>query len=156
MGYVGLPLVLCFGRKGYSSNWNDIDQSKVDVLANGRSYIKPYSCWTCSKRDYFTPFYPTHDFSKVSECDAILIAVPTPLNKNREPELQYIVRRVNRVTPISEGQLIVLESSTYPGTTDELVVPYWKKRIQSQSRFFVGFRQNEKIPIIRIIVQKQF
>jgi UDP-N-acetyl-D-glucosamine dehydrogenase len=148
MGYVGLPLVLCFVEKGIRAIGIDIDQSKVDVLANGRSYIKHILAERVQNAITSRLFTPTTDFSKVSECDAILIAVPTPLNKNREPELQYIVATCESMYPyIRKGQLIVLESSTYPGTTDELVVPILEKSGFKVNRdFFVGFSPEREDP----------
>jgi len=148
MGYVGLPLVLCFVEKGIRAIGIDIDQSKVDILANGKSYIKHIHSERVQNAITSRLFTPTTDFSKVSECDAILIAVPTPLNKNREPELQYIVATCESMYPyIRKGQLIVLESSTYPGTTDELVVPILEKSGFKVNRdFFVGFSPEREDP----------
>jgi len=148
MGYVGLPLVLCFVEKGIRAIGIDIDQSKVDILANGKSYIKHILAGRVQHAIASCLFTPTTDFSKVSECDAILIAVPTPLNKNREPELQYIVATCESMYPyIRRGQLIVLESSTYPGTTDELVVPILEKSGFKVNRdFFVGFSPEREDP----------
>jgi UDP-N-acetyl-D-glucosamine dehydrogenase len=148
MGYVGLPLVLCFIEKGFRAVGIDIDKSKIDALASGKSYIKHIRSERIQKAISSQLFIPTTDFSKANECDAILIAVPTPLNKHREPEMQYIVSTCESLYPyIRKEQLIVLESSTYPGTTDEIVVPILEKSGFKVDRdFYVGFSPEREDP----------
>jgi UDP-N-acetyl-D-glucosamine dehydrogenase len=148
MGYVGLPLVLCFTEKGFRTIGIDIDQSKVDALVNGKSYIKHIRSERIQKAISLQLFIPTSDFSKAIECDAILIAVPTPLNKNREPEMKYIISTCESIYPrLRKGQLIVLESSTYPGTTDEIVVPILEKSgLKVDQDFYVGFSPEREDP----------
>ena len=122
LGYVGLPLLYCFIEKGFRAIGFDIDKSKVDSLGKGKSYIKHIPAQRIGAAITSGKFNPTTDFAKVSECDAVLIAVPTPLNKNREPEMDYIVSTCEAMYPyIRKEQVIVLESSTYPGTTAEVV-----------------------------------
>lgn len=148
LGYVGLPLNLCFVEKGFRSIGFDIDRSKVDSLMSGRSYIKHISSQRIAKAVQSKLFSATADFSKLSECDAILIAVPTPLNKNREPEMEYIVSTSEAIYPhLRKGQLIVLESTTYPGTTVEVVVPILEKSgLKADRDFFVAFSPEREDP----------
>jgi UDP-N-acetyl-D-glucosamine dehydrogenase len=123
LGYVGLPLALMFGESGYSVTGFDIDRKKIDVLRSGGTYIcriPEEDIAAARKRG----FQPTTEFSHISDMDAIIICVPTPLNDYREPDLSYITSTVRSVAPyVRPGQLIVLESTTYPGTTEEVVIP---------------------------------
>ncbi len=120
LGYVGLPLSLQFARCGANVTGLDIDSAKVDALNAGRSYIKHIapehiSAMLASKR-----FAASTDFSRIRSCDAVIICVPTPLNKNREPDISYIVDTGKAIAPhLRPGTVVVLESTTYPGTTDE-------------------------------------
>ncbi|HVV01367.1 MAG TPA: nucleotide sugar dehydrogenase [Verrucomicrobiae bacterium] len=120
LGYVGLPLSFQFARSGVSVLGLDIDNSKVEALAAGRSYIKhisPESVVEVTKQGTFSA---SSDFSLVRSVDAVIICVPTPLNKNREPDISYIVATGRNIAPhLQKGALVVLESTTYPGTTDE-------------------------------------
>ena len=119
LGYVGLPLILCFAEKGFTCLGLDIDAKKTEALMRGESYIKHIPAERIQAAVCSGKFTATTDFSRAGECDAILIAVPTPLNKNREPDVQYIVSSCEAIAPyMRKGQLVVLESSTYPGTTD--------------------------------------
>jgi UDP-N-acetyl-D-glucosamine dehydrogenase len=148
MGYVGLPLILCFIEKGFRAIGIDIDKKKIDTIRNGKSYIKHIPEERILNAMNSNLFIPTTEFSKVNDCDAILIAVPTPLNKNREPEMEYIVHTCESMYPhIRKEQLIVLESSTYPGTTDEVVVPILEKSgLKVDRDFFVGFSPEREDP----------
>lgn len=122
MGYVGLPLALAFCDKGFSVLGFDVDQSKVDKLHAGEMYIRhlgPERLQEAVKND---KLHATTEFSRLAEVDAILIAVPTPLTLQREPDMRYIVSTAEQIRDrLRKGQLVVLESTTYPGTTDELV-----------------------------------
>lgn len=123
LGYVGLPLTLLFVEAGFTVTGFDIDQAKVDSLQDGISYIHriPSADIAAARAAGFSA---TSDFSLLRECDAVLICVPTPLGAGHEPDLSYVQHTVEAVAPHSfPGQLIVLESTTYPGTTRELVVP---------------------------------
>lgn len=117
MGYVGLPLVIEFCRAGFSVTGFDIDKEKVELLKEGKSYIKhidPLRIKECKS------FEPTGDFNRLSLMDCIIICVPTPLNRNREPDLSFVLNTTKSIADnLRKGQLIVLESTTYPGTTDE-------------------------------------
>jgi UDP-N-acetyl-D-glucosamine dehydrogenase len=120
LGYVGLPLSLQFCRKGNRVVGLDIDQAKVDKLNRGESYIHHISTESVAKEVDAGRFLASSDFSKVSDCRAVVICVPTPLNKNREPDISYILSTGRAIAPhLRQGMLVVLESTTYPGTTDE-------------------------------------
>ena len=120
LGYVGLPLSLQFSRSGLKVLGLDIDRTKVDSLNCGRSYIHHIPSSAIESEIRSQRFRATSDFSEVRQTDAIIICVPTPLNKNREPNIEYILRTGESIAPhLRKGQLVVLESTTYPGTTDE-------------------------------------
>jgi UDP-N-acetyl-D-glucosamine dehydrogenase len=120
LGYVGLPLSLQFARSGVTVLGLDVDVAKVDALHQGRSYIKHIPSEAVAEAVKAGTFSATSDFSGIREVDAIIICVPTPLNKNREPDISFIIdtgRNIARY--LQKGMLVVLESTTYPGTTDE-------------------------------------
>ena len=120
LGYVGLPLSLQFARSGVSVIGLDIDRSKVDALSQGRSYIKHIAGEAVSAQSKAGMFTASVDFARVKEVEAVIICVPTPLNKNREPDISYIVETGKAIAPhLQKNTLVVLESTTYPGTTDE-------------------------------------
>ncbi len=120
LGYVGLPLGLQFTRSGVAVLGLDIDQAKVDAIQAGASYIHHISSEHISAAVKSGLLQASTDFSRVSECDAVIICVPTPLNKNREPDISYILKTGEAIAPyLRKGTLVVLESTTYPGTTDE-------------------------------------
>jgi UDP-N-acetyl-D-glucosamine dehydrogenase len=148
LGYVGLPLNLCFVEKGFQSIGFDIDTKKVDAINNGQSYIKHIPATRISNAINTKLFTATTDFSKIKNCDAVLIAVPTPLNKNREPEMEYIISSCEKIYPnLIRGQLIVLESTTYPGTTVEVVVPILEKSgLKVDRDFYVAFSPEREDP----------
>ncbi|MBF0227742.1 MAG: nucleotide sugar dehydrogenase [Desulfobacterales bacterium] len=128
MGYVGLPLILLFSSKGYKVYGFDIDQSKVDSLIQGRSYIEHIDASPLKIGYEKKSFLPTSDFSLVKNVDTIILCVPTPLNDHREPDLSFIVNSVEAILPyIQKGQSIALESTTYPGTTEEVLRPQIEK-----------------------------
>jgi len=120
LGYVGLPLCLQIARNGVSVLGLDIDQAKVDAINSGESYIHHILPETVAEQVEAGRLHASVDFSRVAECEAIIICVPTPLSKNREPDISYIVKTAEAISPhIRPGTLVVLESTTYPGTTDE-------------------------------------
>ncbi len=120
LGYVGLPLSLQFARNGCTVLGLDIDQSKVDSINSSKSYIHHISDSSIREQVEGRRFSAAVDFSRVSECGAVVICVPTPLNKNREPDISYILKTGEAIAPfLRAGMLVVLESTTYPGTTDE-------------------------------------
>ena len=130
LGYVGLPLVIHFARAGFSTLGFDADPHKVSELNLGRSYIHhiksdDIAAFRTSRGEQQRPlFEATDDFARLAEPDALLICVPTPLNRNREPDLKYVEAVTRDVSKtLRPGQLISLESTTYPGTTDDVMLP---------------------------------
>ena len=124
LGYVGLPLVLEFHRAGFPVIGFDIDGGKVDALRAGSSYIAHIDAARIGAAMKGGRFDATSDFRRLAEADAILICVPTPLTPQREPDLSYIEKTADAIAAvIRPGQLVVLESTTYPGTTEEVVQP---------------------------------
>jgi len=124
LGYVGLPLALEFVHKGIKTIGFDIDETKIPVLNSGKSYIKHIASERIAEAVYSGLFEATSNFERIPEVDAIIIAVPTPLNKHREPDLSYVENSAKMAAKyLRPGQLVVLESSTYPGTTDEILLP---------------------------------
>lgn len=120
LGYVGLPLSLQFARSGVPVLGLDIDPEKVDAINQGRSYIKHVPGEVISEQVKTGRLAAATDFSRVKEVDAVIICVPTPLNKNREPNISFILQTGHAIAPhLQPGTLVVLESTTYPGTTDE-------------------------------------
>ena len=123
MGYVGLPLALLFSAQRFKVTGFDIEPGKVKTLNSGKSYILhilPSEIQAAQKAG----FRATADYSEIAQMDAIIICVPTPLNEYHEPDLSFVTGTVKSIAPwLREGQLIVLESTTYPGTTEEIVAP---------------------------------
>lgn len=120
LGYVGLPLALRFIEVGYRVVGFDIDQVKINILRSGKSYIKHISSSLVLNAVKKNLFKATTDFSKAAEVDTLIICVPTPLNKYREPDLSFVINTIESLLPfLHPGQVISLESTTYPGTTDE-------------------------------------
>jgi UDP-N-acetyl-D-glucosamine dehydrogenase len=148
LGYVGLPLILCFAEKGFKSIGFDIDTKKTGALMRGESYIRHIPAERIQKAMKSGLFSAVADFARVKECDAILIAVPTPLSINREPDVQYITASCEAIAPyVRKGQLIILESSTYPGTTDEVMVPILEKGgLKLDRDFFAAFSPEREDP----------
>lgn len=148
LGYVGLPLVREFYKAGFSVVGFDIDSYKIDTLKSGESYIKHFPFeevrkWLSSKR-----FLATTDFSKFIEVDCIIICVPTPLNKNREPDMTYVFNTTEVISRyLREGQLIVLESTTYPGTTDEAMRSILEKTgLKAGRNFYLAYSPEREDP----------
>ena len=123
LGYVGLPLMLRYNAIGFRVLGIDIDISKVDKLNAGLSYIEHIACEHVA-RARNSGFEATCDFRRASECDALILCVPTPLNKYREPDMSFVVDTTNAIKPyLRSGQIVSLESTTYPGTTEEELLP---------------------------------
>ncbi|MDH5785942.1 MAG: nucleotide sugar dehydrogenase [Chromatiales bacterium] len=123
LGYVGLPLMLRYADVGYRVIGFDIDEEKVKTLCHGSSYIGHISAGEIA-RALEQGFSPTSDFSRVAEADALIICVPTPLNRHQEPDLRYVIETVESCLPhLRPGQVVSLESTTYPGTTEEELLP---------------------------------
>ena len=120
LGYVGLPLSLQFARSGVTVLGLDIDPPKVEAINKGQSYIKHIEPAAVQEQVTAGRMSASTDFSRVKEVQAVIICVPTPLNKNREPDISYILETGRAIAPhLTKGTLVVLESTTYPGTTDE-------------------------------------
>jgi UDP-N-acetyl-D-glucosamine dehydrogenase len=149
MGYVGLPLVRTFGSAGYKCLGFDIDGSKVKQLNAGKSYIKHIPSSTISSLIRAGRFRATADFRELSKPDAIIICVPTPLSKSRDPDMSYIESTSRAIAAqLRKGQLVVLESTTYPGTTRELVKPILEKGsgLKAGRDFFLAFSPEREDP----------
>lgn len=145
LGYVGLPLMLRYNAIGYKVLGIDIDQSKVNALNEGKSYIEHISSDAIATAAE-TGFEATTDFSRSAECDALILCVPTPLNKYREPDISYVTSTVEALVPyVREGQVMSLESTTYPGTTEEELLPRIESRglIVGENYFIVYSPERE-------------
>jgi len=157
LGYVGLPLALLFAEAGFPVTGFDVDAQKVEKLSRGESYIYrvPSTEVQLARAKRFSA---TGDYSEIASMDAVIICVPTPLNEQREPDLSYITNTAEAITPhLRAGQLIVLESTTYPGTTEEVLVPILEKnarglRAQRESKgverdgFYIAFSPEREDP----------
>ncbi len=127
-GYVGLPLALRFAEAGHKVTGFDVDPHKVSMLNAGKSYIEHIPQNKIQQFVNSRHFSATSDFEKLKEADAIIICVPTPLDERREPDLSYVEQTAISIYPhLQKGQLVVLESTTYPGTTEEMVLPILEK-----------------------------
>ncbi|MBD9399632.1 UDP-N-acetyl-D-glucosamine 6-dehydrogenase [Pseudomonas sp. PDM11] len=123
LGYVGLPLMLRYNDIGYRVLGLDVDEEKVAQLNAGKSYIEHIHSEKVA-RARKSGFEGTTDFSRVAECDALILCVPTPLNKYREPDMSYVISTADSLKPyLRPGQVVSLESTTYPGTTEEELLP---------------------------------
>ncbi|MBI9073434.1 MAG: nucleotide sugar dehydrogenase [Melioribacteraceae bacterium] len=128
LGYVGLPLGLEYALKGFDTLGFDIDERKIPLLKEGKTYIKHISEEKISKAVNSGKFDATTDFSRLPEVDAVIICVPTPLNEHREPDMSYIVDTAQVIAKyLRKGQIVTLESTTYPGTTEELLQPMFEQ-----------------------------
>src|SRR5579862_441896 len=128
LGYVGLPLALLCAKAGLQATGFDIDPGKTEKLQRGESYIHHIQAATIVEALKKKRFQATNDFKRLEEMDAIIICVPTPLDKHREPDMSFVLNTAKRVGEhLQSGQLIVLESTTYPGTTDEEMLAILEK-----------------------------
>ena len=124
LGYVGLPLIRAFVGAGFRTMGFDVDQKKVDTLAAGRSYIEHISSQWIGECVEGGKFKPTADMTRLAEADVLLICVPTPLSDSRDPDLKYVESTTRFIAQtLRPGQLVVLESTTYPGTTRDVMLP---------------------------------
>jgi UDP-N-acetyl-D-glucosamine dehydrogenase len=154
LGYVGLPLAAAFHRAGFRILGFDIDQTKIDMLARGENYIKHLGQEVTREFTTSGRFSATTDFSRLSKPDVIIVCVPTPLGKHREPDLSFVVRSGQDIgRTLRAGQLIVLESTTYPGTTREDFLPAMLAArpaaaapLTSGKDFFVAFSPEREDP----------
>ena len=124
LGYVGLPLVVEFAAKGFKGIGFEVDERKASQINAGSSYIGDVPSSRVSELVKTERLRATTDFKHLAECDAIIICVPTPLRKTKEPDVSYILAAAEQIQKyLRRGQLIILESTTYPGTTDEVLLP---------------------------------
>ncbi|MFB3885012.1 MAG: nucleotide sugar dehydrogenase [Thermodesulfobacteriota bacterium] len=148
LGYVGLPLVLRFCEEDFRVLGFDVDQKKVTALKRGKSYLKSIPSSRVSPFVRSGLLKVTNDFSRLNEADCILICVPTPLTEKMEPDLQYIERTTEAIRQqLRKGQLIVLESTTYPGTTEEFILPRMESTgLRVGKDFFLAFSPEREDP----------
>jgi UDP-N-acetyl-D-glucosamine dehydrogenase len=148
LGYVGLPLLMEFVEQKFHTVGFDIDDKKVNILNNGKSYIKHIEDSKIRKVIESNLFNATSDFSRIKEVDCIVICVPTPLTRYREPDMSYIENTAETLAKyIRKDQLIVLESSTYPGTTEEVLKPILEKSgLKGDKDFWVAFSPEREDP----------
>jgi UDP-N-acetyl-D-glucosamine dehydrogenase len=156
MGYVGLPLALLYSENRFTVTGFDIDQKKVDTLNAGGSYMVKLSA-SDVQTARTQGFSATADYSKIGDMDAVIICVPTPLDDHHEPDLSFITATARAIAPhIRAGQLIILESTTYPGTTEEVLVPILEKNaagvkasrngVAAEDVFYVAFSPEREDP----------
>ncbi|WP_437203231.1 nucleotide sugar dehydrogenase [Planctomicrobium sp. SH664] len=148
LGYVGLPLIDAFFNAGFRTLGFDIDPPKVEQLNQGRSYIKHVSSERVSEWRQAGRFEATADMDRLSEPDAIIICVPTPLNDSRDPDLTYIIKTGESIAArLRPGQLVVLESTTYPTTTRDVLLPILESSgLQAGSDFFLAYSPEREDP----------
>jgi UDP-N-acetyl-D-glucosamine dehydrogenase len=149
LGYVGLPLMWTFFNHGFKVTGFDIDPVKIESFKKGKSYLKTFSNDDFKRMTDSGLVSITTDFNRISEPDCILMCVPTPLDEHREPDMSYVVNTVETVAPhLRKGQLIVLESTTYPGTTDEIITPICEKvsGLKSGVDFYVAYSPEREDP----------
>jgi UDP-N-acetyl-D-glucosamine dehydrogenase len=141
LGYVGLPLAMEFAKAGFPVTGIDIEPSKVAQLNRGESYVQDVAPHVLGPLVEARKFHATTDFSVISELDTINIAVPTPLRKTKDPDMSYIVSACQAIAKyFGPGKLVILESTTYPGTTDELVLPMLERPgLKVGEQFFLCF-----------------
>ena len=148
LGYVGLPLAYAFCQQGIQTLGFDIDQTKIDAIERGHSYIKHIGDDIIQKMREDGLFQVTSDYSKIASVDVIIICVPTPLSKHREPDLGPVLGTGQALVPyLQKGQLVILESSTYPGTTDtELAKVLEESGLKKDDDFFLAYSPEREDP----------
>lgn len=147
LGYVGLPLVIAFCKAGFSVTGFDVDAEKVEMLNHGQSYIRHINLGSLDQ-GALQNFVPTTDFSLLRDMDCIIVCVPTPLNKYREPDMSYVFKTSASIAEnLRVGQLVVLESTTYPGTTDgEMREILEQSGLKAGSDFLLAFSPEREDP----------
>ncbi|PBC10512.1 nucleotide sugar dehydrogenase [Mesorhizobium sp. WSM3859] len=148
LGYVGLPLAVAVARAGFPVSGFDIEAYKVESLNNGQSYIEAVTSTALAGQVASGRFRATADFAELAACEVIIICVPTPLTKNREPDLSFVRNTAGTIAKhLRPGQLVVLESTTYPGTTDDVIKPILEETgLRSKIDFFLGFSPEREDP----------
>ena len=149
LGYVGLPLMYTFHKEGMPVIGYDIDQAKVSNIQSGTPYIKHLGEEMMQSLSQSDRCAATTDFSRLTEADAVLLCVPTPLNQYREPDMSYVISTTETVAHhLREGQLVILESTTYPGTTEEVMIPLLEKHsgLIAGKDFYVAYSPEREDP----------
>ncbi len=148
LGYVGLPLAVACARAGFNAIGFDIDDAKTKALNSGQSYIEAVASEELSGHVAEARFTATTEFADLKLCDAVVVCVPTPLSKQREPDLSYVTRTAQQIVlHLKPGQLVVLESTTYPGTTLEVLKPLLETGgLRSGVDFWIGFSPEREDP----------
>jgi len=148
LGYVGLPLALLFEESGFPVVGFDVDRAKPEALHRGESYIRHIGAERVASAFARGRIVATTDFDRLGDCDAVLVCVPTPLGRHREPDLSYIRATAEEVARrLRPGQLVVLESTTYPGTTREELLPRFQARgLECGKGFFLAFSPEREDP----------
>lgn len=148
LGYVGLPLLHAFHRAGFPVIGFDIDPNKISALQRGENYLKHLGASMVSDMKKAGRFDATDDFSRLGEADAVISAVPTPLGKHLEPDLSYVEQTaIDIAKTLRKGQLVVLESTTYPRTTREIMLPRFEaKGLKCGSDFYLAFSPEREDP----------
>ena len=160
LGYVGLPLAIEFTNAGYEVTGIDVDEKKVDYINSGKNYIKDVDDTKLKNAVKKNLFRATTDFSKVKDLDSISICVPTPLNKEKNPDISHIVSVMEEIKYfLHSNMLIVLESTTYPGSTKELILPYiiGNKVVPGRNicLCFSPERMSQEIPNIILVIRQK-
>src|SRR5229473_977421 len=148
LGYAGLPLACCFAEQGFRTVGFDVDSLKVRALCEGRSYIGHLPSERIQRLVERGMFRPTEDFDQLGSCDSAIICVPTPLGEGRTPDLTYVTETAKAIASrLHRGQLVVLESTTYPGTTDEVLQEIFSARGMEPGRdYFLAFSPEREDP----------
>ena len=148
LGYVGLPLALVFIRAGFRVRGFDLDEKKISLLKQGKSYIKHIPSEKIADMNKTGRFTPTTDFSKIKTTDCVIICVPTPLNEYREPDISYVINTTETISRyLRPGHLISLESTTYPGTTDDDMRRILEKTgLKAGKDFFLAYSPEREDP----------
>lgn len=140
-GYVGLPLAMAFADAGFRVSGVDVDQKRIDGLRRFESLTPDVTSKTLERLSRSGHYHATTDYSELVECDVVLICVPTPLRKSKDPDISYVLETAQRLAlSLRPGKLIILESTTYPGTTEELLLPLFEARnLKVGQDFFLAF-----------------
>src|ERR687884_1174951 len=141
LGYVGLPLAVEFARRGLRAVGFEVDARKAELINQGESYIGDVHSAALAEVVKAERLHATTNFDELSACDAIIICVPTPLRKTKEPDISYILAAASEIQKrLRRGQLVILESTTYPGTTDEVLLPMFEEKgLKLDEDFLLAF-----------------
>jgi UDP-N-acetyl-D-glucosamine dehydrogenase len=148
LGYVGLPLAMEFVRSGFCTYGFDIDTKKIESLNSGKSYISHITSATIKEIVANKAFHPVDNFSRLGDVDCVIICVPTPVTETKEPDLTPVIKTAETIAKhLRKGQLIVLESTTYPGTTDDVMRPVLEKTgLKAGKDFYLAFSPEREDP----------